>query len=407
MQDDDHSNNHPLIQPSSSASLAATSSSAQRGRRNPLASSSSGTGYAALQNKDDDDDEDDGRDSHRVNALDDDEEGSFSNSVPLRPINRHTGHSEITVATPSLSSSSSSTSIPSSSSPYGNGAPGPSTPRRNMNVPVRQQARRMIQSTMDGVFSNLSAKPRVEKPYQEELPPPYKSAALDVSPAYYETTVMAPGYGDDEVLVDGLPVGSMFGFMWNMIISMSFQFVGFFLTYLLHTSHSTKNGSKMGLGVTFISMGWQMMNGKSALGNDDDDEGDSGYESDTGYISPEPLPNKFSETVAEFEWLSFLLMAMGALIMVQSMYEFAKAKKTEMVINATSSSSLESGNGGEETVPGSAAAGVGGSSSSSSSAVLDGIVIVSSSAPSPSSSPMPTGVAPGSRVVVGTHDSIV
>lgn len=33
------------------------------------------------------------------------------------------------------------------------------------------EARRMIQSTMDGVFSNLSAKPRVERPLEEELPP--------------------------------------------------------------------------------------------------------------------------------------------------------------------------------------------------------------------------------------------
>ncbi|KAG0025123.1 hypothetical protein BGZ81_007406 [Podila clonocystis] len=315
-QDDD-----PAVAPS-------TQPQQQRTLRNPL-SSSSGTGYSALQNRDDDEDDDED-DTHRINAMDDDEESSFSNSVPLRPMNRRPSHSEITVAP----------SIPSSMSPYANGSPGPSTPRRG--TPVAQSARRMIQSTMDGVFSNLSAKPRVEKPYQEELPPPYKSAALDVSPAYYETTVMAPGFSDDEVLVDGLPVGSMFGFMWNMI--------SFFLTYLLHTSHSTKNGSKMGLGVTFISMGWQLMNGKSALGDDNDDEE---YDNDTGYVSPDPLPSgKFAETMAESEWLSFLLMALGGLIMVQSMYEFAKAKRTEMVINATSSSSL-----GEETVPGSAAAG--------------------------------------------------
>ncbi|KAG0336773.1 hypothetical protein BG000_006193 [Podila horticola] len=344
----------------------------QRTLRNPL-SSSSGSGYSALHNRDDDEDDDED-DTHRINALDDEEEGSFSNSVPLRPMNRHPSHSEISIAP----------SIPSSISPYANGSPGPSTPRRG--TPVAQSARRMIQSTMDGVFSNLSAKPRVEKPYQEELPPPYKSAALDVSPAYYETTVMAPGFSDDEVLVDGLPVGSMFGFMWNMIISMSFQFVGFFLTYLLHTSHSTKNGSKMGLGVTFISMGWQLMNGKSALGDDNDDET---YDNDTGYVSPDPLPSgKFAETVAESEWLSFLLMALGGLIMVQSMYEFAKAKRTEMVINATSSSSL-----GEETVPGSAAAGA--SLGSSGALTMEGVVV----ATAPLSAPPATRVPPNDSIV--------
>ncbi|KAG0093602.1 hypothetical protein BGZ92_004201 [Podila epicladia] len=330
----------------------------QRTIRNPL-SSSSGTGYSALHNRDDDEDDDE-NDTHRINALDDDEEGSFSNSVPLRPMNRRPSHSEITVAP----------SIPSSMSPYANGSPGPSTPRRG--TPVAQSARRMIQSTMDGVFSNLSAKPRVEKPYQEELPPPYKSAALDVSPAYYETTVMAPGFSDDEVLVDGLPVGSMFGFMWNMI--------SFFLTYLLHTSHSTKNGSKMGLGVTFISMGWQLMNGKSALGDDSEDEG---YDNDTGYVSPNPLPSgKFAETMAESEWLSFLLMGLGGLIMVQSMYEFAKAKRTEMVINATSSSSL-----GEETVPGSAAAGA--SLGSSGALTMEGVVVATTPLPTPPATRIP------------------
>ncbi|KAF9302860.1 hypothetical protein BGZ74_004727 [Mortierella antarctica] len=344
----------------------------QRTLRNPL-SSSSGTGYSALHNRDDDEDDDE-NDTHRINALDDDEEGSFSNSVPLRPMNRRPSHSEITIAP----------SIPSSMSPYANGSPGPSTPRRG--TPVAQSARRMIQSTMDGVFSNLSAKPRVEKPYQEELPPPYKSAALDVSPAYYETTVMAPGFSDDEVLVDGLPVGSMFGFMWNMIISMSFQFVGFFLTYLLHTSHSTKNGSKMGLGVTFISMGWQLMNGKSALGDDNDDEG---YDDDTGYVSPNPLPSgKFAETIPESEWLSFLLMALGGLIMMQSMYEFAKAKRTEMVINATSSSSL-----GEETVRESAAAGA--SLGSSGALTMEGVVV----ATTPLSTPPGTRIPPNDSVV--------
>lgn len=167
---------------------------------------------------------------------------------------------------------------------------------------------------------------------------------------------------------------------------MSFQFVGFFLTYLLHTSHSTKNGSKMGLGVTFISMGWQLMNGKSALGDDNDDEG---YDDDTGYVSPNPLPSgKFAETIPESEWLSFLLMALGGLIMMQSMFEFAKAKRTEMVINATSSSSL-----GEETVRESAAAGA--SLGSSGALTMEGVVV----ATTPLSTPPGTRIPPNDSVV--------
>jgi hypothetical protein len=65
----------------------------------------------------------------------------------------------------------------------------------------------------------------------------------------------------DMILVEGLPVGSILGFAWNLlgtqknttpftpptlilllslIVSASFQYVGFMLTYLLHTSHAAK-----------------------------------------------------------------------------------------------------------------------------------------------------------------------
>ena len=37
-----------------------------------------------------------------------------------------------------------------------------------------------------------------------------------------------------------------------MLVSCSFQFVGFLLTYLLHTTHAAKNGSRAGLGITLI-----------------------------------------------------------------------------------------------------------------------------------------------------------
>ena len=60
---------------------------------------------------------------------------------------------------------------------------------------------------------------------------------------------------DDDMLVDGLPSGSYFSFMWNFLISISFQFVGFVLTYLLHTTHAAKFGSRAGLGITLIQYG--------------------------------------------------------------------------------------------------------------------------------------------------------
>ena len=60
------------------------------------------------------------------------------------------------------------------------------------------------------------------------------------------------------MIIDGLQTGSLFSFLWNMLVSISFQFVGFLLTYLLHTTHAAKLGSRAGLGVTLIQYGFAM-----------------------------------------------------------------------------------------------------------------------------------------------------
>lgn len=46
---------------------------------------------------------------------------------------------------------------------------------------------------------------------------------------------------------------------------MSFQFVGFLLTYLLHTTHAAKNGSRAGLGITLIQYSFYLRNRASVL----------------------------------------------------------------------------------------------------------------------------------------------
>ncbi|GAA5988836.1 hypothetical protein JCM11641_005035 [Rhodosporidiobolus odoratus] len=120
----------------------------------------------------------------------------------------------------------------------------------------------------DGVFANLSAKPDNpggldvvgEGPDKDEVLPSYNAANLDSTPPYWETTVITPGgpFSADDIIVDGLPVGNFFSFAWNLLVSMSFQFVGFLLTYLLHTTHAAKNGSRAGLGITLIQLGFYL-----------------------------------------------------------------------------------------------------------------------------------------------------
>lgn len=133
------------------------------------------------------------------------------------------------------------------------------------------------------MFANLAAKPELELPAgaegsdgdntsmmaefaSKDAPPAYNVAARDAVPPYWEHNVVAPSFGPlgsitgsgDDLLIDGLPVGNFFGFAWNLLVSMSFQFVGFLLTYVLHTTHSSKYGSRAGLGVTLIQYGFYL-----------------------------------------------------------------------------------------------------------------------------------------------------
>lgn len=141
----------------------------------------------------------------------------------------------------------------------------------------------------DGVFANVTAKPSrpvqlrdgpsltilfhhfiltpvssigdnvflVPEDSQKDTPPSYASAQADAVPPYWETTVHAPSSPDD-MIIDHLPTGSVFSFLWNLLISISFQFVGFLLTYLLHTTHAARFGSRAGLGVTLIQYGFAL-----------------------------------------------------------------------------------------------------------------------------------------------------
>lgn len=71
------------------------------------------------------------------------------------------------------------------------------------------------------------------------------------------------------MVIEGLPVGSVFAFLWNVLVSVSFQFVGFLLTYLLHNSHASKYGSRAGLGVTLIQYGFALRDETLPVADDD------------------------------------------------------------------------------------------------------------------------------------------
>jgi len=85
-------------------------------------------------------------------------------------------------------------------------------------------------------------------------------------------------------------VGNFFGFAWNLAVSMCFQFVGFLLTYLLHTTHAAKCGSRAGLGITLIQYGFYLHSrAADGLGNVQNQAAGTDYASDPDTIGNGPL----------------------------------------------------------------------------------------------------------------------
>jgi len=191
----------------------------------------------------------------------------------------------------------------------------------------------------DGVFANLSAKPESGEKL-EEHPPTYEQAAADAAPPYWETTILAPGLGGpDEVYVEGLPVGSIFSFVWNAMISMSFQLVGFLLTYLLHTTHAAKNGSRAGLGITLVQYGFYMK-GSSSTPAPTDTSGDPPPDPNAHDFDPDKVAEAVSGGdggsgvggIPGSEWLAYGLMIVGWFILIRSVSDYMKARRHEQLV---------------------------------------------------------------------------
>jgi len=200
----------------------------------------------------------------------------------------------------------------------------------------------------DGVFANLSAKPS-QTDEADEKPPSYEQAAADSAPPYWETTVLAPGLFSDEVYVDGLPVGSVFSFIWNGMISTSFQVVGFLLTYLLHTTHAAKNGSRAGLGITLVQYGFSMKGasnigkGSDASGAPDSVAGFTGTPADPNTFDFDPVAEANSASfeqgingglgaITSSDWFAYILMIIGWFILIRAVGDFLRARRHEQLV---------------------------------------------------------------------------
>ena len=145
-----------------------------------------------------------------------------------------------------------------------------------------------------------------------------------------------------------MPVGTVFAFLWNGMIVLSFSVIGFLLAYLLHTTHAAKNGARAGLGLTLVQYGFYMKG--STPGNKDQDSGDPGQFASVP--APDPNAHDFNpDTVADSaagtmaasgssgiagiassEWLSYILMIVGWFILIRAVSDFLRARRHEQIV---------------------------------------------------------------------------
>ncbi|KAJ3295138.1 hypothetical protein HK104_002997, partial [Borealophlyctis nickersoniae] len=112
-----------------------------------------------------------------------------------------------------------------------------------------------------------------------------------------------------------LPVGNFFTFFVNMLVSMSFDFIGFLLTSLLATSHAARCGSRSGFGVTLLRYGFYIKT--KAL------EGGLGPNK---YYDPEN-PETDEDIAVQNEWISYILI-------MRANADFVRVKRMREIVLA-------------------------------------------------------------------------
>lgn len=131
--------------------------------------------------------------------------------------------------------------------------------------------------------------------------------------------------------------------------------MGFLLTYLLHTSHAARFGSRAGLGVTLIQYGFALRGRLDTIGETDKGNWDW-PDSDGGAHGPHSTANATwttpranvthgqatiaaASSTATTEWLSFFLMTIGWFMLLTSILGFWRVKRWEREILASRDSS--------------------------------------------------------------------
>lgn len=157
------------------------------------------------------------------------------------------------------------------------------------------------------------------------------------------------------------------------MISMSFQLVGFLLTYLLHSTHAAKNGSKAGLGITLIQYGFSLKGASSGSGNSGGSNGGDGKAGSGGEINTPQDPNNHNfdpsqpidpssglgggfipnpsddgsgspsglSALGASDWFAYALMIVGWFVLVKAISEYLRARRHEALVMQSPSRGLD------------------------------------------------------------------
>jgi len=135
------------------------------------------------------------------------------------------------------------------------------------------------------------------------------------------------------------------------MISMSFQLVGFLLTYLLHTTHAAKNGSKAGLGITLIQYGFTLKGagmagitnpgagGEGSFVPPPNDPNSHDFDPNAPIQSGDPSAGFDAGTPATglgamqtSDWFAYALMIVGWFVLIKAVSEYFKARRHEQLV---------------------------------------------------------------------------
>lgn len=143
------------------------------------------------------------------------------------------------------------------------------------------------------------------------------------------------------------------------MISMSFQLVGFLLTYLLHTTHAAKNGSRAGLGITLVQYGFYMRSSATRDANplpEDPQYGQPVVDPNSPDFDPSKLADSAAAvaamaqaqakvaaeggsssggglaSLAGSEWFAYLLMIVGWFILIRAVTDYLRARRHEQLV---------------------------------------------------------------------------